>query len=432
MTGDGAGLAGFGQIIAALGGANRYSRKGEHHIRMRLVERYIFRRAFGVFLGALCSVLAIVWMTQALTRINLVTDSGQSAAAFLELATLMLPSVVPEVIPFAIAIAAAHTLSTMNADSELSVINAAGAHRSAIYRPILILALGASMTAFIFTNVIDPATKTRFRELLANAHGDLLSTFLQEGSFRKVEDGLYVQVGERLPNGRLGELFVVDSRPEDLDLIYYAREGSVVASDSGSVLVMQDGEVHRSDPTGEVSIIRFSSYAFDLSQFAAAAGQITYFPKDRSLAFLLDPDPSDPIYQSVPQRFRAELHKRFTDWTYSLIFALIALAVAGDARSHREARVHPLITALLACLLVRWAGYFVTGKAQSSAFWIPVMYAVVAAGFAVPLYFLATNKTMELTARRTEQLVSLFEAIRRRASLGLRWKAPASAQGGRP
>ncbi|MCV0397740.1 MAG: LptF/LptG family permease [Rhizobiaceae bacterium] len=383
---------------------------------MKLIERYIFRRAFGIFIGALLSVLAIVWMTQALTRINLVTDSGQSAAAFLELATLMLPSVVPEVIPFAVAIAAAHTLSSMNVDSELSVIGASGASRSAIYRPILVLALLACVTSFVFANVIDPATKTRFRELLANAHGDLLSTFIQEGSFRKVEDGLYVQIGERLPSGRLGELVVIDSRADDLDLIYYAREGSVVSGDQGSTLLMSDGEVHRRDAAGEVSVVRFTSYAFDLSQFSAATGQITYFAKDRSLAFLLNPDTTDRVYQQTPQAFRAELHKRFTDWLYGLVFALVALAVAGDARSHREARVHPLITALLISLLIRWAGYFVVGKAQSSAAWIPVIYLVIAAGVLLPVWFMATNRTMELPTRRTEQLATIFEKARARLS----------------
>ena len=102
---------------------------------MKVVERYILRRAFGVFAAALFWTLAIVWTTQVLTRIDFVTTSGQSALAFFELATLILPSVIPVVIPFAVAIAVAQTLSMMNTDSELVVISAAGAsrldHRSA-------------------------------------------------------------------------------------------------------------------------------------------------------------------------------------------------------------------------------------------------------------------------------------------------------------
>ena len=78
---------------------------------MKVIERYIFRRALMLFFASLVWTLAIVWTTQVLTRINLVTDSGQSALAFFEIATLILPSIIPMVMPFAVVIAVAQTLS---------------------------------------------------------------------------------------------------------------------------------------------------------------------------------------------------------------------------------------------------------------------------------------------------------------------------------
>ena len=53
---------------------------------MKVIERYIFRRALVLFCAALVWTLAIVWTTQVLARIDLVTDSGQSALAFFEIA----------------------------------------------------------------------------------------------------------------------------------------------------------------------------------------------------------------------------------------------------------------------------------------------------------------------------------------------------------
>ncbi|MCB1418947.1 MAG: LptF/LptG family permease, partial [Notoacmeibacter sp.] len=76
---------------------------------LTIIERYILRRASVIFAAAMISTLAIAWTTQVLKRINLVTDTGQSAAAFLELATLILPSVIPEILPFAMAIGIAQT-----------------------------------------------------------------------------------------------------------------------------------------------------------------------------------------------------------------------------------------------------------------------------------------------------------------------------------
>ena len=57
-------------------------------------------------------VLAVLWLTQVLGRINLVTDSGQSIVSFLTLATLILPTVIPTVLPFGIVLGTAQTQIT--------------------------------------------------------------------------------------------------------------------------------------------------------------------------------------------------------------------------------------------------------------------------------------------------------------------------------
>ena len=62
---------------------------------MKVVERYVLRRVLDLFVAALFWTLAIVWTTQVLARIDLVTDSGQSALTFFEIATLILPSIIP-------------------------------------------------------------------------------------------------------------------------------------------------------------------------------------------------------------------------------------------------------------------------------------------------------------------------------------------------
>lgn len=363
---------------------------------MKVVERYIMRRALAVFLAALIWTLAIVWTTQVLARIDLVTDSGQSALTFFEVAALIIPTIVPIVVPFALVVAVAQTLSVMNTDSELAVINAAGASRWTIVRPIMLLALAASVFSFAVDNGVDPYARQKNRELVASSRADLLSLIIQEGTFRKIDDGLFLQIGERLPDNRLGGIFVADSREEGVNLIYYAKTGSIVERGDEKVLMMNDGVIHRKTLTGDLSVIRFTSYAFDLSAFLSASSDILLLPKDRTTPYLLNPSPNDKIYQQKPNRYLAELNQRFSEWSYSLVFALIALAVAGDARSHREARVHPLITAIAIALFVRWLGFFAAGKADKVPQYAYMVYGVPIVASAVAIWFIVSNRTMEL------------------------------------
>lgn len=375
---------------------------------MKLVERYIFSRAMKVSASALGVALGIAWTTQALSRINLVTDSGQTARTFFEIATLLLPTVVAVVMPFAVIIGVTQALAAMNQDSELAVISASGASRSTIVKPVLILAVLASALTFVVDNGIEPYARQRVRDIIANAHADILSSVIEEGTFRKIDEGLFVQVSERLPDGRLGGIFVADSRTENLDLAFYAKEGEIYRDGNRQLLVMRDGQVHRKTPGGDVSVIKFVSYAFDLSEFSTHTGKAYLFPKDQTLAYLLNPDPDDTILNKRPLLYSAEIHRRFSEWTFPIVFALIALAAAGDVRSHRQARVHPMVTAITFAMVVRWEGYFLTDKVEDSRAFIPFVYAVPIGNSLLALYFIVTGRVLELPASWAEHIGNRF------------------------
>lgn len=371
---------------------------------MRVLETYIMRRTFAIFAVTLFWVLAIVWTTQVLTRINVVTSSGQSAATFFEIAALVLPAVIPIVIPFALGIAVAQTLATMNTDSELIVITASGSSKTTIIRPILLIAVAASIASFAIENGVEPFARERLRALVSEARADLITSVVSEGTFQTIDDGLVIQISERLPDGRFAGIFLADTREEETELIYYAETGATIELNGEHVLVMQDGVVHRRNATGNVSIIRYQSYAFDLAEFAPATSTITYLPKDRTLGFLLNPDPADPVFQQKPASFAAELHRRLTDWTYPLVFALIGLAVAGDSRSFRESRIHPLITTMLIALFIRWEGFIAGNAAGDNLAFVPTMYAVPLISMLVCIWVIATNKRLELPTRWTDRM----------------------------
>lgn len=399
---------------------------------MTVIESYILRRAAAIFTGTLLWVLAIVWTTQVLLRIDIVTSNSQSTAAFFHIAFLILPSVIPIVIPFAVGIAVAQTLSTMNTDSELIVISAAGGPRTSVMRPMFLLAVVACIACFVIANVVNPPARHRMRTLIAESRTELITTVIEEGSFQKIEDDLYIQIGKRLPDGRLGGIFVADSREQDTELLYYAKEGATVEVEGNQLLVMQDGAIHRKTD-GNVSVVRYSSYAFDLSQFTASTAQPSLKPKDRDLAYLFEPDVNDWYQKRDPQIYRAEIHRRFTDWLYPLVFAFIGLAVAGDSRSFREARIHPLLSTMGIALLFRWAGFYFAEKVETSAAYTASVYAIPFLACAIATFFIATNRVMELPMSVVERIGRLWAPVWSR--LAAPWRRLAAsrrpASGGR-
>ncbi len=332
---------------------------------MIVLERYILRRMLTFTLGASLVSLAIVWTVQALARINVVTDTGQSIFTFLKLASFLLPTVVPIILPFAVLIGITQTLTTMNTDSEMAVIAASGATRTVIYRPGLILGLGAALVILAVSHFVEPYSRQFVRGMIAESNSDLLSLAIKEGSFKRIENNVYVQISGKRSDGKIEGIFVSDSRDPEVDLIYYAKEALISKHGDESFLLMYDGEIHRQETKdGNLSIIRFTSYAFDLSALLPVAAGARIYPKDRTTAYLLNPPANDGLFRSLPQMYRGELHKRATQWTYPIVFALMALALAGTARSHRGSGLNVTFAAVSVALAIRWLGLYFEDMAE--------------------------------------------------------------------
>lgn len=361
---------------------------------MTLIERYIALRVTKMAIAALLPVLAVIWIVQVLGRVNLVTDSGQSIGSFLELAALILPTVLPMVIPFGVVIGVAQTLAAMNSDSELAVIDAAGASRMTLLRPIVIVALGASVVSFSVDNFVEPVVRVQARKMIAAVYADLLSSVIEEKTFRKVEEGLYIQISQRVQGRTLRGLFVADYRDPNAELIYYAKEGAV--NSTGTTLVMRDGEVDRRTADGNLSVVKFDSYAFDLSQLSQARGQATIRAIDRDLPYLAHPDPDNPDVKAYPGSYLAEFHRRLTEWSFPLVYGLIAFLIAGQTRTQREIQRHPVILAMTLTFILRWISFYISNRIEGSAAFIAPLYALPIALTVGCLVMILQTRTLRL------------------------------------
>lgn len=90
---------------------------------MGSISQYIFRTTFGAFLLVLISLTAVIWVTQALRDIDLMTSQGQTILVFVGITGLIVPLLVLVIAPIALLIAAAHTLNKLSTDSEIIVMN---------------------------------------------------------------------------------------------------------------------------------------------------------------------------------------------------------------------------------------------------------------------------------------------------------------------
>jgi lipopolysaccharide export system permease protein len=319
---------------------------------------YIFRTTFGAFLLVVGSLTPVIWITQALRDIDLMTTQGQSVLVFIGITSLTIPLLVLLIAPIALVIAVAHVLNKLGTDSEIIVMNASGMSPWRLFRAFLAVAIAVSVIVAAISAYIAPKSLRALREWMTEARANLVANVLQPGSFKDLENGLTFHIRERQANGVLAGIIVDDRRSAQERVTIVAEQGEILDNERGTFLVLDNGSVQRHE-TGQrdPAIVVFERYAFDLSRFTSAHSTVRYSVREQYLWQLAFPDPNDQAVQGSVAQYRSEFHDRIVAPLYPLAFVIIVYAYLGAPQTNRQSRSLSLVTAIAGVSAVRLAGF---------------------------------------------------------------------------
>jgi lipopolysaccharide export system permease protein len=343
---------------------------------MILVERYIFRTVCVAFLAVCLALTGVIWITQALRELDLITGQSQSFWVFLIFNLLSLPTLLAIVSPVALFAATLSTLNKLNGDSELIVMSASGVAPGRLAVPFIILALiVAGFTAWLSISVI-PESFRALRDLISHVRADVITKVAQEGHFTVLDSGITFHFREKKGDALEG-VFMEDSRDPAKPSVYLAERGHTVSTASASFLILENGYVQRGQGDGkDPAMVTFDRYGLDLSQLAQDAEQTIYKARERSTGDLLTMDPKDAYAQLTAGRFRAELHDRFSAPLFPLACMMIGFAALGTARTTRQGRGKAMGVAIVAIVALRIAIFGISSLIVRSGWAVPLAYFV--------------------------------------------------------
>lgn len=324
---------------------------------MSVIDRYISRTVLWAFLIILVALTGIIWMTQALRGIDLMTGQGQSILVFLGITGLAIPVLAMIIAPIALLISAMHSLNRLATDSEIIVLNAAGISPWRFLRPFLLATAVVSVLVATLSIYLGPECLRALRRWQAQIGADVLTNILRPGEFSRL-GALTIRIQGRQPGGLLVGIFIDDQRNPAERINILAERGRVQKNERGSFLVLEDGNLQRFETAKrDPALVAFKSYAFDLSQFSNVNPIIAYGARERTFGELISPPVNDPIFKKNPGEFRSEFHDRLFAPLYPLVFILMAFAALGAPRTTRQNRNYAIGVLLLAILATRIAGF---------------------------------------------------------------------------
>ena len=390
-------------------------------MRFGLLDRYILKIAASAAVILLVGLTSVIWVTQALREVDLMTGKGQTILIFFTVTLLSLPALIAGIAPVALFMATLYTLNKLNSDSELIVMNAAGVAPHRLTRPFIVLTLITAALVGWMSLAVMPAGFRALRDLITLTRADFVANVVKEGQFVSLDSGVTFHYREKQGQALLG-IFMQDRRDPNQPAVYIAERGQSAEADGNSFLMLEKGTIQReSRNQNSSSIISFERYALNLSALTgdsdggAGGGdgdKVIYKPRERTTWALLRQDKNEPYYKIQEGRFRAELHNRLSAPLYPIAFMLVAFAILGEARTTRQGRAAAIQIAIFLVGAIRigayaaWTASVRSPIAAALLYILPlgtILLAALAIGFG--------SRTRVLVDRLTEPLIAPFLAL---------------------
>jgi lipopolysaccharide export system permease protein len=380
---------------------------------MGSIDRYIFRTTLASFAVVLVSLTGVIWITQALRGIDLMTSQGQTIVTFLGITSLVIPALVLIISPIALMIAISHTLNKLATDSEIIVMNAAGFSPIRLFRPFLFATFVVALLVAFIAAYLAPEGLRRIKQWDAEITADVLTNVLQPGRFAQLDQNLTIRIRERQPGGLLKGIFIDDRRDPKERVSIVADHGTVVKNEGGSFLILEDGNLERFEAgKHDPALVAFGRYGFDMSKFNQSH-DVTLGIRERYLWELMAPEESDPIFKQLPGQFRAELHDRFMSPIYPFAFAALTFAFLGAPRTTRQSRNFSIGGSILAVFGLRMAGFACSVMTVKSPPAAAVQYLMLVAAIGISLWIIIGGIVIEPPAALIEAINKSNERILR-------------------
>ena len=341
---------------------------------MKILNRYISKQILTGFLLVVFSLLSILWLTQSLKYISLVTSKGLPLYLFVEMTSLLMPRLFIILSPLAVFIAVLFVYNRMVMDRELPVIQAAGiTPLQNASGAIIIGVVMALFCLYVNNNVIFLAEK-KFNELQWRVKNDAGHLLFKEGEFTQVQPNLTVFVSSHEKDGSISGILVNDERKPGEKVTLSAEMGRIVYTDTGPRIILVKGS-RQAVNTDDYS---FSSLAFE--RYSVDFGEIGQKKKKgeearaKTLAELFNAKNNKNLTDAEVRRYLVEGNKRILSPLYNLLFALLGCTGLLVGSFNRRGQTKIILISITFMILIQAGDLAFTNLSQSSLYFLNLLY----------------------------------------------------------
>ncbi len=319
---------------------------------MLLYKRYLLNRVTGYFFAVSTILISLIWFTRAISFIKYITEKGIGISSFLYLFILILPWLALLIIPISLFIAILTSYGKMSASNELTILKNSGLNRVDLARPAMLIAGSLSLFCYIISLYLMPLANKNLRMARKNFQHNYANIMISPGIFESLNN-LTIYVNDRDENNKLSGILLYDNYNKDSSITLTAQDGDLMQEDGSILMRLKNGTLQKYNFDERNSeILNFDSYVVNLSQNKEDNYGHVWKATERYIHELLYPDKSKIVPKQI-DRFRVEIHQRFTYPLFSIILGLIACSYILKGEFNRRGNAGNNISATIAaCIFI--------------------------------------------------------------------------------
>ncbi len=326
-------------------------------------------------------IVMIYWINRAITLFDRLVGDGQSVAVFIEFTLLIIPFLLFIILPLATFAAAIQVSNRLSSESEMVVLRSSGISAFRLARPPLVFGTLVCLLMLALSHILVPIARTQLAEREAALSEDVTSRFLEEGRFMHPAAGVTVFIGEITPDGVLERVLLSDARSADQQVLYSSDQALLVQTDAGPRLVMIDGLAQSLSPDGQLSVLSFQDFAFDLDEIAQPSVGVLRDLRAYPTRTLFEADPEVLAATGFSRaQFLHEAHTRSTKPLTTIFIALIGFSALLVGSFSRFGFWQQVAFGVLLLVVLQLVNNAAENAALSSETAWPLLYAPVLVG----------------------------------------------------
>lgn len=355
---------------------------------MKKLNTYIIKQIFIGFLLVSFSLMSIIWLTQSLRFVDLITNKGISIGLFAELTSLLMPRIFTILSPISVFAAVLFVYNRMLSDRELVVMKAAGISPWQNAKPAVIFGILLALFNVYVMNIGIPQAENRFNELQWRIKNDVSHLMFREGEFTTLQHGLTVFITSHEADGSISGILINDERNPKTRSTVSAELGRIIHTDKGPRIILINGNRQEINiNNGQFNSILFDRYSVDFgakeTKARKAAGA-----REKSLKELLSAGNNPDLSPKEAKRWIVEGNKRFTTPILNIVYALIACTGLLIGNFNRRGQFKIVSCSITGMVIIQALDLAIGNLASKHLAWLIVLYLNALLPFLVCLFLL--------------------------------------------